>query len=72
MAREIKHISKVKDIPNWNEFERLQRENPAEYRRLYRESMECLGRATRRLSHIAIAISTLTVLLFLMRVLLKI
>lgn len=63
---------KVRDIPKWEEFERLQRENPAEYRRLYRESMKCLNRATTRASYIAIAISTLTVLLFLMRVLLKI
>lgn len=33
---------KVRDIPKCEEFERLQHENPAEYRRLYRESMECL------------------------------
>lgn len=58
---------KVRDIPKWEEFERLQRENPAEYRRLYRESMECLDKSTTRLSKIAIIISAISILLSLTR-----
>lgn len=58
---------KIKDIPKWEEFERLQRENPAEYRRLYRESMKCLNRATTRVSHAAIIISAISILLTLTR-----
>ena len=52
---------KVRDIPKWKEFERLQRENPAEYRRLYRESMGCLDKATRRNSYAAIIISAISI-----------
>lgn len=58
---------KVRDIPEWEEFERLRIENPAEYRRLYRESMECLNRAAKRLSYIAIALSVSSIILFIMR-----
>lgn len=57
----------VKDIPKWEEFERLQRENPAEYRRLYRESMKCLNRATTLTSYIAIIIAAISILLTLTR-----
>lgn len=58
---------KVKNIPKREEFERLQRENPAEYRRLYRESMECLDKATKRNSYAAIIISAISILLTLTR-----
>ena len=58
---------KVKDIPKWEKFERLQRENPAEYRRLYRESMKCLNRATTRASYVAITIAAISILLTLIR-----
>ena len=60
---------KVRDIPKWEEFERLQRENPAEYRRLYRESMKCLNRATIRASYIAIIVAAISILLTLTRLL---
>lgn len=58
---------KIKDIPKWEEFERLQRENPAEYRRLYRESMKCLNRATTRASYAAIVLSVISIILFILR-----
>lgn len=58
---------KVRDIPKWEEFERLQRENPAAFERLYRESIKCLNRATTRLSYIAITISAISILLTLTR-----
>lgn len=58
---------KVRDIPKCEEFERLQRENPAEYRRLYRKSMECLDKATRRNNYAAIIISAISILLTLTR-----
>lgn len=60
-------MMKVKDIPKWEEFERLQKENPAEYRRLYRASMECLDKATKTASYIAIIISAISILLTLTR-----
>lgn len=62
---------KVKDIPKWEEFERLQREDPAEYERLYRESMKCLTKASMRISIISIIISLVAILLSLMRVLIQ-
>lgn len=58
---------KLKDIPKWEVFERLQRENPAKYRKLYLESMECLNRATTRASYAAIIIAAISILLTLTR-----
>ena len=62
---------KVKDIPSDKEFERLKREDPAEFDRLYKESMKTLNRATTRLSTISMIIGLVTILLFLIRVLIK-
>lgn len=58
---------KIRDIPKWEEFERLQRENPEEYRKLYRESMKCLNRATTRTSYAAIIVAAISILLTLTR-----
>lgn len=58
---------KVRNIPKWEEFERLKRENPEEYKRLYRESMECLNRATTRNSYVAIALSVISIILSILR-----
>lgn len=58
---------KIRDIPKWEEFERLQRENPAEFDKLYRESIECLDKATTRASYAAIIISAISILLTLTR-----
>lgn len=58
---------KVIDIPKWEEFERLKRENPEEYKRLYRESMECLNRATTRNSYVAISLSVISIILSILR-----
>lgn len=62
---------KVKDIPSDKEFERLRKEDPAEFDRLYKESMKTLNRATTRLSTISMIIGLVTILLFLIRVLIK-
>ena len=58
---------KVKDIPSDEEFKRLRREDPAEYRRLYHESLKCLHRATLRNSIAAVIIGLAAILLSLMR-----
>lgn len=62
---------KVKDIPGQKEFERLLRDDPKEYRRLYRESMKCLDKATARASYAAIIIAAISILLTLTRWLLS-
>ena len=62
---------KVKDIPKWEEFERLRKEDPAEYERLYRESMKCLNKAMTRISVISIIISLVAISLSLMRMLIR-
>jgi len=58
---------KIKDIPKWEELERLQREDPEEYRRLYRESMKCLDKVTTRVSYAAIIVAAISILLTLTR-----
>ncbi len=58
-----RQIIKVKNIPSWEEFERLQRENPNEYKRLYCESMKCLNKRAIRIATAAIIISTISILL---------
>ncbi len=58
---------RMRDIPKPEEFERLRRENPLEYHRLYQASMKTLDRATTRLSYVAIIISAISILLTLIR-----
>lgn len=60
-------MMKVRDIPSEEEFERLRREDPKEYEKLYQASMECLDKASTRLSVISIIISHVSILLFLIR-----
>ena len=62
---------KVKDIPKWEEFERLQKEDPEEFDRLYKESMKCLNKAMTRISVISIIISLVAISLSLIRVLIR-
>ncbi len=51
---------KLRKIPSIKEFERLQIENPAEFNRLYLETMQYLDKVSTQLGVIAIIIACIS------------